>query len=257
LPVTGVIRGAEPFAFGEGPDGILFLHGWTSSPRELRFLAERIAPLGFRCEGPLLKGHGTNLADLAPTRFAEYLSDSEAAYSALASRHARVFVCGLSMGGLLSLHLARKFPVAGMLLIAPFLLPAGKTLGLPNRWLIGRVPLPATLAKGKDGPILDPEGRSGHIAYGGMPSASMVSVVVAARALPESLPLIKAPALVFHSVRDRTSDFRGSQLLIEKLGSEDKALVAFNNGNHVLTLDFPRAHLEAEALAWLDRRRTR
>lgn len=257
MPVTAVIRGAEPFAFGEGPDAVLFLHGWTSSPRELRFLAERIAPLGFRCEGPLLKGHGTRLEDLAPTRFSEYLSDSEAAYSALASRHARVFVCGLSMGGLLSLHLARKFPVAGLLLVAPFLLPAGKTLGLPNRWLIGRVPLPATLAKGKDGPILDPDGRAGHIAYAVMPSASMVSVVAAARSFTGSLPLIKAPTLVFHSVHDRTSDFRGSQLLIAKLGSEDKALAAFNRGNHVLTLDFPRGHLEAEALAWLDRRRTR
>lgn len=257
MPVTGVIRGAEPFAFGEGPDGILFLHGWTSSPRELRFLAERIAPLGFRCEGPLLKGHGTRLEDLVQTRFAEYLDESEAAYSALASRHARVFVCGLSMGGLLALHLARRFPAAGLVLIAPFLLPAGKTMGLPNRWLIGRVPLPAALAKGKDGPILDPEGRLGHIAYSAMPSASMVSVVAAARALRASLPRIQAPTLVFHSVADRTSDFRGSQLLIEKLGGEDKALVAFNRGNHVLTLDFPRGRLEAETLAWLDRRRTR
>jgi carboxylesterase len=256
LPVTEVIRGAEPFAFGEGPDGILFLHGWTSSPRELRFLAEKIAPLGFRCEGPLLKGHGTTLEELAPTRFAEYLAGSEAAYTDLASRHARVFVCGLSMGGLLALHLARKFPVAGQVLIAPFLLPAGKTLGLPNRWLIGRVPLPATLAKGKDGPILDPEGRTGHIAYAAMPSASMVSVVAAARALRTSLPQIHAPTLVFHSVHDRTSDFHGSQLLIENLGCEDKALVAFNRGNHVLTLDFPRARLEAETMAWLDRRRS-
>ena len=257
LPVTGVIPGAEPFAFGEGPDAILFLHGWTSSPRELRFLAERIAPLGFRCVGPLLKGHGTRLEDLAPTRFPEYLAECESAYADLASRHARVFVCGLSMGGLLALHLARRFPVSGLVLIAPFLLPSGKTLGIPNRWLIGRIPLPATLAKGSPGPILDPEGLAGHLAYRAMPTASMVSVVLAGRRLRDSLPRIQAPALVFHAVHDRTSDFHGSQLLIEKLGSEDKTLIAFNRGNHVLTLDFPRARLEAEALAWLEKRRSR
>jgi carboxylesterase len=256
-PVTGVIRGAEPFAFGEGKDAVLFLHGWSSTPRELRFLAERVAPAGFRCEGPLLKGHGTRLEDLSPTRFTEYLAESESAYAALAARHGRVFVCGLSMGGLLALHLALKFPVAGMVLVAPFLLPSGKTFGIPNRWLIGRIPLPPTLAKGKGGPILDPEGLAGHIAYSAMPAASMVSVVLAARVHIASLPRIQAPTLIFHAVGDRTSDFRGSQLLMEKLGTEDKTLIAFNRGNHVLTLDFPRPRLEREAVAWLADRRSR
>jgi carboxylesterase len=253
-PVTGVIRGAEAFAFGEGRDAVLFLHGWSSTPRELRFLAGKIAPLGFRCEGPLLKGHGTRLEDLAPTRFGEYLAESEAAFAALAARHERVFVCGLSMGGLLALHLALGRPVAGLILVAPFLLPSGKTLGIPNRWLVGRIPLPATLAKSKAGPILDPEGLAGHITYPAMPSASMVSVVIAARRMLASLPRVQAPSLIFHALNDRTSDFRGSQIMLEKLGTDDKALVAFNRGNHVLTLDYPRPRLEAEACAWLSSR---
>jgi carboxylesterase len=253
-PVTGVIRGAEAFAFGDGRDAVLFLHGWSSTPRELRFLAGKIAPLGLRCEGPLLKGHGTRLEDLAPTRFGEYLAESEAAYAALAARHARVFVCGLSMGGLLALHLAISRPVAGLILVAPFLLPSGRTFGIPNRWLVGRVPLPAVMAKGKAGPILDPEGLAGHITYPAMPSASMVSVVIAARRMLVSLPRVQSPTLIFHARNDRTSDFRGSLVMVEKLGTEDKTLVAFNRGNHVLTLDYPRPRLEAESCAWLSAR---
>ncbi len=256
-PVTGVIPGAGPFAFGGGPDGVLIVHGWTPSPRELRFLAERVAPLGFRCEGPLLKGHGTRMEDLAPTRFADYLAESASAYEALAGRCRRVFVCGLSMGGLLGLELALRYPVAGLVLVAPFLLPSGTTFGLPNRWLIGRVPLPAVLAKGKGGPILDPEALAGHIAYRAMPSASMVSVVLAGRAALARLPGVQSPTLVFHARDDQTSDFRGTRILIEKLGTEDKTLVAFNRGNHILTLDFPRARLEAETLSWLQSRLAR
>ena len=48
-PATGLIRGAEPYDFspsGSGdppPHAVLFLHGWSSSPRELRFLARRVA----------------------------------------------------------------------------------------------------------------------------------------------------------------------------------------------------------------------
>jgi carboxylesterase len=256
-PATGVIRGAEGFAFGGGRDAVLFLHGWSSTPRELRFLAEKVAPLGLRCEGPLLKGHGTRLADLAPTRFHEYLAESEAAFAGLASRHERVFVCGLSMGGLLALHLARERSVAGLILVAPFLLPSGKTFGIPNRWLVGRIPLPATMAKGPGGPILDPDGLAGHITYPAMPSASMVSVVLAARRMITTLPRIQSPALIFHARKDRTSDFRGSELLMENLGTEDKTLIAFNRGNHVLTLDFPRPRLEAETCAWLSARASR
>ncbi|HLP43214.1 MAG TPA: hypothetical protein VK465_17045, partial [Fibrobacteria bacterium] len=53
-PETLVIRGAEPFDLGDpaAPHAVLFLHGWTSSPRELRFLAEKAAARGFRAKGP-------------------------------------------------------------------------------------------------------------------------------------------------------------------------------------------------------------
>lgn len=252
-PVTGVIRGAEGFAFGEGADAILFLHGWSSTPREMRFLAERAAGAGYRCEGLLLKGHGTRLEDLAPTRFPDYLSESLAGFDSLAARHRRVFVCGLSMGGLLALHLALERPVAGLVLVAPFLMPSGTTFGLPNRWLVGRVPLPPMLAKGVGGPIVDPAGLAGHIAYHAMPRDSMVSVVRAGRKLARSLHRILAPTLIFHSIHDRTSAFVGTRMLMKRLGSPDKTLITYDRGNHVLTLDYPRPELEAETLAWLAR----
>ena len=254
-PVTGVIRGAEPFAFGEGADAILFLHVWTSTPRELRFLAERCAAAGYRCQGLLLKGHGTRVEDLIPTRFSDYLAETFAAFDTLAVGHRRVFICGLSMGGLLALHMALTRKVAGLILVAPFLLPSGATFGIPNRWLIGRVPLPAMLAKSAGGPIEDTVGREGHLAYRSMPSASMVSVVAAARAIVPSLAKVTAPTLVFHAVHDHTSDIRGSNRLMDRLGAEDKTLRTYIRGNHVLTLDYPRAELEGEALHWLSEHR--
>ncbi len=258
-PVTGVIRGAEPFVFDGGKgnrDAILFLHGWTSTPRELRFLAERAAQAGFRCEGLLLPGHGTRVEDLIPTRFPDYLAASQSAFAALQARHERVFICGLSMGGLLGLHLALTGKVAGLVLIAPFLVPSGSTFGIPNRWLIGRVPLPAMLGKSAGGPIEDPQGKVGHIAYSSMPSASMVSVVEAARRLKPSLATIQSPTLIFHSHHDHTSDVRASRILMQRLASEDKRLILYERGNHVITLDYPRPQLEADALAWLEQRRS-
>jgi carboxylesterase len=255
-PVTGVILGAEPFAFGSssGSHAILFLHGWSSTPRELRFLAQRCADAGFHCRGPLLKGHATRLKDLVPTRFSDYLEQSLREFDALAAAHKRVSVCGLSMGGLLGLHLATVRPVANLVLVAPFLSPTGKTFGLPNRWLIGRVPLSGNITKREGGPVDEPLSRDTHISYHAMPAQSMVSVVVAARRFAPRVPEVTSPTLILHSIHDTTSDFAGSKLLIEKLGSEDKTLVAYNSGNHVITLDYQKDALERTTLDWLSRR---
>jgi esterase/lipase len=159
------------------------------------------------------------------------------------------------MGGLLGLHLATNRPVANLVLIAPFLSPTGKTLGLPNRWLIGRVPLRGYITKREGGPIDEPLSRDTHIAYHAMPARTMVSVVVAARRFARRLPEISSPTLILHSIRDTTSDFRGSKLLMEKLGSTDKTLVAYKEGNHVISLDVQKDALEAATLEWLASRK--
>jgi carboxylesterase len=258
-PVTGVILGAEPFDLGpKGPHAVLFLHGWTSSPRELRFLADRMAAAGIHCRGLLLKGHGLTVETLAPTRYSDYLAQSEAALLELSARHERIFVCGLSMGGLLGLDLAARHPdkVAGLILLAPFLRPWGKTAGLPNHWLIGRVPLSGNISKSIGGPIKDPQGAAGHIAYHAMPARTMVSVVVSAREVNRRTPDIRCPTLILHDVHDTTSDFLGSLDLIRDLGSDDKILIAFNRSNHILTLDYDRDRTESESLAWLLQRCT-
>jgi carboxylesterase len=282
-PVTQVIRGAEAFDFAPGPpppaadpsrnhgradgasalaDGridratpaILFFHGWTSTPREMRFLAERFADRGYRCVGHRLKGHGLTVRALQGVSFQDHLEEAGEAFGRLAMEHDRVTLCGLSLGGLLALNVAARRRVDHLILIAPFMKPAGATLGVPNAWLVGRVPLGDMVAKDERGPIDDPAGLKDHIAYHAMPAREMASVVQGARDFEGLEKDVTCPVLILHGVHDRTSDFSGSLALMARLGSEDKTLVAFNRGNHVITLDSERARLEATALEWLDRR---
>ncbi len=263
-PDTQVIRGAEAFDFPPaggaagsviaGGHAVLCLHGWTSTPRELRFLAAKLAGAGFRCVGPRLKGHGLTVRALHGVHFRDHLEEAEEAFGRLAMEHERVSVCGLSLGGLLALNLAARRRVANLVLVAPFLKPAGSTFGLPNAWLVGRVPLPRLVGKDVGGPIADPEGAAGHIAYHAMPAEEMESIVQATRDFSGLEKDVTCPALIFHCVHDTTSDFAGSLALMGALGSEDKTLVAYNRGNHILTLDYERNRLEATALEWLSRR---
>lgn len=248
-----MMQGAEPFEFGSGKSAILFLHGWTSTPRELRFFAEKCASNGFYCKGILLKGHGTQLSDLAPTRYQDYLLQSESALLELCEKFKSVYICGLSMGGLLALDLAAQHrdKVHGLVLLAPFLKPWGKTFGLPNAWLIGRVPLFGNISKSKGGPIKDPTTAKDHLSYPAMPALAMVSIIRAGRKVTQVLPQIHCPTLVLHAQADTTSDYSGSIHLMNQLGSEDKTLLTYLRSNHILTLDYDRLQVEKESLDWL------
>jgi carboxylesterase len=86
----------------------------------MRELAESFAAAGYHVELPRLAGHGTAVADMIPTRWADWSADAEAALSTLRSRCTAVVVAGLSMGGALTLWLAsRHDDIAGIICINP------------------------------------------------------------------------------------------------------------------------------------------
>jgi carboxylesterase len=255
-PLTHVILGAEPFAFGEGDHAVLFIHGWTSSPREMRFLGEKVAEKGFHSHGTLLPGHGRTLRALQGTRFSDYMSHCEDAFSDLTLKYDKVSVAGLSLGALLGLHLAARRKVHNLVLFAPFMRPAGSTLGISNRHMASLAKLwTDEVAKDVEGPINDKEQLAQHIAYHAMPAAIVADIAQAGQDILPLLPRITCPTLIQHAVQDRTSDFEGSLDLMRRLGSEDRTLIALNRSNHVITLDYERERVEQESLLWLDRHR--
>src|SRR5258707_11878236 len=90
---------AAPFSLGEGDDACLLLHGLTGSPAEVRPVGEALARAGFRAVGPVLPGHGTVPEDLYAVTRGDLLAAARAALLEL-RRARRIFLCGLSAGGL-------------------------------------------------------------------------------------------------------------------------------------------------------------
>src|ERR1700735_4269317 len=105
-----ILPGAEPFSTTGDGRGALVLHGFTGNPQSMRGLALALADAGLTVELPLLPGHGTDVADMVPTRWADWAAAADAAYAELASRCESVVVVGLSMGGTLSLWLGERHP---------------------------------------------------------------------------------------------------------------------------------------------------
>ena len=98
---------ASPFVLpGNGAAAALCLHGLTGTPYEVRSLGEALSAAGIHAVGPALPGHNETPGKLARTTHVDWLEAARTQLRALRSQHARVFVVGLSMGGLLSLALA-------------------------------------------------------------------------------------------------------------------------------------------------------
>jgi carboxylesterase len=251
-PDTGLIKGTEPFEFGEGRHALLFIHGWTSSPRDLRYLAEGLKDRFF-CKGILLEGHGLRLEALYGTDWDGYYEQVSGAYAELRKTYAKVSLVGISYGAILALHLAAAVGPANLVLLSPFVKSRARYMGLFPRSAFIPFILPCwkNIRKIEGSAIYDPEQCAEHITYELMPARPLKSIMRPIRKLGPVLPTITCPALLMHSKEDRTADFSGSTFLLDRLGSSDKSLVVLHRSSHVITLDYERDKVEQEVRDWL------
>ncbi len=112
------LRFADRPIFLQGTNGIgvLLLHGWTSTPYEMRALARRLNAAGYTVSAPLLSGHGTVPYALEHVTHKDWIADAQRYYDDLRGTCEKVFVGGMSMGGSLALIVAQhNRDVAGII----------------------------------------------------------------------------------------------------------------------------------------------
>ena len=242
---------AGPFRLGDPRGGlapaVLCVHGLTGTPYEVRPPAEALAAAGFYCEGPLLPGHGTSFRELFGLPRKAWVAAVVSAYDALAERHERVYVLGLSLGGLLALAVAERRPVAGLVVLA---------VPLELAWLVRRaVPwlhriirhLPKTPA------IRDVEARLRHPGYDRMPLGAVDQLLRLAREVRAGLGEITAPVQLIFSRLDPTVPALNAELLQRELGPGARELLWLERSGHVLPVDFEQALVADRVVAFLRR----
>ncbi|MEW5945047.1 MAG: alpha/beta fold hydrolase [bacterium] len=237
-----LIPGSEPFFFEGGEKGCLLLHGFTGTPREMRPLGEYLAGRGLTVSGPRIAGHCTTPADLAKTTWRDWYRSAVEALARLRERCARVFVAGLSMGGLQTLHIATHHKdVAGIVaLAAPVFVRHWKlSLFLP---LMRSTPLPRIYRydKGIGDDIKDPEALREHISYKRTPTVCVMSIVEYMAHVKADLPEVTAPILIVQSRLDHTVHPGNAEVIHDSVGSADREVVYLDNPYHVITLDYDR-----------------
>jgi len=227
---------ASPFDLpgqGQVDAAALCLHGLTGTPYEVRPLAVALAACGIRARGPLLPGHGTTVEELAKLQYRDWVDAVHEEYEGLRTQHARVFVVGLSLGGLLGLELAsRTRPDAIAVVGTPlgFRPPIPQLIPLLKRFK-------SMLEKREGSDIRDSEARARHPGYPRMPLASIHELIRLQRVVAQGLKRIQAPALVAHGAHDRTANFRDADRILAGLGSKNKEILVCANSAHVVPVD--------------------
>ncbi len=232
---TAILPGCEPFEAAGGDVGVLVLHGFTGNPSSLRPLADYLADDGFTVSLPRLPGHGTSVADMMTTSWADWTGAALTAYDDLAGRTTRVAVVGLSMGGGLSAYVAQRREVGAVVFINPLVKPPVAEMidGLNQLIEAGLTTIDAI------GSDVKREGVS-ELAYDATPLACAKSLFDGISEVYDALGSIVAPSLLLSSREDHvvTAD-NGDDLVARVRGPIER--VWLENSYHVATIDNDQA----------------
>lgn len=219
----------DPFSF-EGQDpACLLIHGFTATTSEVRPMGEYLHGLGYAVNAPLLAGHNTIPSDINPVTWQDWLANAEAGYLALAQQHSQVVVAGESMGGLLALLLAAKYPqITGLALFAP---------ALRVRGLYGANVLQYFKAYlDKDLTDVNPLWSG----YGNYPVRGLAQLNKLQHETWRRLPQVRQPTLLVMAGRDDSVNPRTAGLIHRRIGSARLETVWMPDSTHVVLLSDQR-----------------
>lgn len=224
--------------------GALVVHGFTGSPSSVQSLADAFAADGFEVALPLLPGHGTEVADMVPTRWSDWSATVEQAYVGLAERCSSVVVAGLSMGGTLTLWTALNHPdVAAAICVNPAAQPQPpEVVAMLDELLaqgVERMP-----AIGSD--LADPDVV--EEAYPETPVAPLRSLLLDGVApLAQRYGTAQVPLLLFTSRQDHVVDPGQSDFLAEAWSAPVER-VWLDRSFHVATQDYDQGLIARRAV---------
>jgi carboxylesterase len=248
-----LIPGAEPFFFPGNKTGVLLIHAYTSTPKEMRWMGEHLNRQGFTVCGIRLAGHATQAKDMLRIRWQDWMASMEDGYHLLRSSTDEITLAGLSIGGMLALIFASQFPVAGVIAMsAPYSHP---TWQLKFAKLLSRVK-PYLPKGGNPGSGWFGEGWKEHIAYPQYPVRSLSELGHLMDRMHIALPQVKVPVLLISSRNDHRLVCESMKKIYARLGSVDKQMMWIEGSGHTITEEPRRETVFQAATEFIARVRT-
>jgi carboxylesterase len=247
--MSEIIPTAEPFFFPGGPIGCLLVHGFTGTPKEMRWMGEYLAKKGYSVLGVRLAGHATHPADLLRLRWQDWLASVEDGWNLLRGVTPDIFMIGLSMGGILSLLFASQYPVRGVVAMStPYRLPKDQLLRFARVFSLFLPTLPP-----RPSDWHDHEAERVHVCYPKTPTRMIPELRSLLAETRTALPKVSAPVLLVHSRQDGDIPPENMELIYQDLGSADKQMLLVENSGHNIPRDAERERVFRAAHEFIQR----
>lgn len=232
-----VIPSAEPFLFTAGSTGCVLVHGFTGTPKEMRLMGEALYKKGITSLGVRLAGHATESSDLRRTLWKDWLVSVEDGIHMLSGICDKVFIAGLSLGGLLSLISAARYPIlkGAIAIAAPY--------SLGNDWRLKFAKPLSAIIPSIDKPKSSSrvaETSKEHIDYPQYPTKGIVELNDLIKVMHQSLPEINIPVLLVNSDADQTVPLWHAEMIQKGISQVHVERMTIKGSGHVITEDTNR-----------------
>ncbi|MEK9658046.1 MAG: alpha/beta fold hydrolase [bacterium] len=212
---------------------IILVHGFSACPATLKPIGHYLYEKGSDVYGLRVAGHGTSLQDFEQKNWQDWERSLETIYQELRQHYEHVSVIGSSMGALLSLRLAAKYPLKKLVCMGTFLKPQ-------NPWFYSCYLLsplaylwPFSWGKIPNGTI--PEHRSGFW-YEELPRKSIINLFRIQQKAKKCMSQVTIPTLVAHAANDTVAHPDSAHRLLNGLNTIHKKLLWIGN-EHVFVID--------------------
>jgi len=234
--------------------GIVLVHGFLSSPAEVRSFGDALFAEGFTVIGVRLKGHGTSPVDLREKSWEEWMESIGRAYEIMEALTDRIFMIGFSTGGALVLRYAADQPdcLIGVVAISvpiKFHNPTMMFVPLVHgtntlvRWLSSYEGIRPYI-------VNDPEHPD--VNYRNIPVRGLYELRRLITDLEGRLADVHCPTLLVQGDKDPVVVPKSAEIIFEKLGTKEKELLFVHSERHSILME-NADHTQEKIMSYLTR----
>lgn len=212
--------------------GCLVIHGFTSTPAELRELSENIRDnKGYTVLGVRLKGHGTTVEEMEQCSYMDWINSALEGLEKLKETCDKIYVIGHSMGGVIALYIAENYSVDKVVALSPALINKGKAADF--------VFIIKHFIKYTSWPPEDrPEEEAKYLlGYDKVPLCSVDQLNKMAKKVRNELKKVNKPILIVYSHKDNAVHEKSIEMIQNNVSTKDVQTVFLNECRHNITIE--------------------
>lgn len=206
--------------------GVLCIHGFTGSPKEIEPLVQYLSEqTDWMIRTPTLPGHGSNL-QLKGIRYESWIQHAEQELEALKKCCEKIYICGFSMGGLIGSWLASRHSIDKLVLLsAAAYYTNPKKLLKDFRYMF---------TKRHEETVANEKFNQFKYKMRATPLSAYIQFVKLVQSVRPAISKVEVPTFIIQGKEDPIVPEKSAKFLYENISTKEKKLMLIEEANHMI-----------------------